>query len=140
MIELKRLAWKDDVQVRYGLSKVISRAKKDLSGEFTALLTYSDNNIGWGLGYQKAGFEFVKRTSPQMTFVNPRHPEDHYSWSIATTWGAKSGVIANRIKPMDITADQAREVVETELPWRVGKGKGYVAQYDCGNKIWAYKW
>ncbi len=140
LLELKRLAWRADVQVRYGISKIISRAKKDLSNEFDGLVTFSNNNIGWGLGYQKAGFTLVKRTAPQMKFINENHPEDSYSWSIATSWGAKSGVLARIFGPQKLTNEQARELVETKLPHRADNGKGYSVQYDCGNKVWIQKW
>lgn len=45
----------------------------------------------------KAEFKLLKESKPQLTYVNPNHPADHYSWSVATSWGAKSGVIAQKI-------------------------------------------
>lgn len=135
-LELKRLAWRSDVQVRYGLSKLIAQVQHDHRDEYTGLLSYSDNNIGDGASYQKAGFKLVKETGPQLTFVNPLHAEDHYSWSIATPWGAKSGVLAQAFGSQNITSNQARKLVEIDLPHRVDSGKGYAAQYDTGNKVW----
>lgn len=138
LIELKRLAWRTDVQVRYGLSKVVAFVKKEFSNKYSGLLSYSDNNIGNGQSYAKAGFEFIRETVPQLHFINPIHPQDQYSWSIATTWSAKSGVIAQKLGSQDISNEEARNLVETELPHRMDNGKGYVAQYDCGNKCWKY--
>lgn len=139
LIELKRLAWRADVQVRYGLSKLIAFAQKEFSIQYSGILSYSDNNIGNGRSYAKAGFELIDETVPQLHYVNPIHPQDEYSWSIATTWGAKSGVLAQKFGSQDISNQEARKLVETELPHRLDKGKGYVAQYDCGNKCWKYK-
>ena len=135
-LELKRLAWRSDVQVRYGLSKLVTRAQHDYQDKYTGILSYSDNNIGDGSSYRKAGFQFVRETGPQLTFVNPLHAEDHYSWSIATPWGAKSGVLAKALGPQDVTGAQARKLVETVLPHQADSKTGYAAQYDTGNKVW----
>lgn len=134
-LELKRLAFKSDTQVRYGISKIVARLVKDYP-EYARLMTYSNNNMGHGLGYERAGFTFVRDTGAQLTFVNPKDPLDTYSWSVATPWGAKSGVIAKLLGSQDITSAQARRLVETELPHRTDDGVGYVAFYDTGNKLW----
>lgn len=134
-LELKRLAFKSDTQVRYGISKIVARLAKDYP-DYARLMTYSNNNMGHGLGYERAGFTFVKDTGAQLTFVNPKDPLDTYSWSVATPWGAKSGVIAKLLGSQDVTSAQARQLVETELPHRTDDGVGYVAFYDTGNKLW----
>lgn len=134
-VELKRLAFKSDIQVRYGISKFIAHFHDD-NPDYKHLMTYSNNNMGYGHGYQKVGFKFVKETGAQLTFVNPKDVHDTYSWSIATSWGAKSGVIANLLGSQDIDNTQARALVETELPHRTDSNTGYVAQYDSGNKLW----
>jgi NCAIR mutase (PurE)-related proteins len=134
-LELKRLAFKSDTQVRYGISKVVARLTRDYP-EYTRLMTYSNNNMGHGLGYKRAGFTFVKETGAQLTFVNPKDPLDTYSWSVATTWGAKSGVIAKLLGSQNVTSTEARRLVETKLPHRTDDGVGYVAFYDTGNKLW----
>lgn len=138
-IELKRMAWKNGVQVRYGISKILSFIEKEFSERYDGLITYSSNNIGWGEGYKKSGAELIGETQPRLTYVNPRNPEDNYSWQVATPWGAKQGILANYFGPKEMTTKEAKEKVETELPHRDGKGKGYVAQYDCGNRIWLFK-
>lgn len=140
LLELKRLGWRADVQVRYGISKIVSDIKKDLVNEYDGLITFSDNNIGQGKGYAKAGFSLLKESKPQLTYINPEHPEDHYSWSVATSWGARGGVIAQRLHPMNVDNQEAKRVVREELPWRIGSGQGYVPQYDTGNKAWIQHW
>lgn len=139
LLELKRLGWRADVQVRYGISKIMAYAAKQHRDEFKGILTFSDNNMGNGLGYQKAGFELIKHTKPQLHFVNPNHPQDQYSWSVATSWSAKGGVLARAFGSQTLTNKQAYCLVETELPHRSDNGKGYLVQYDCGNKVWV-KW
>ena len=134
-LELKRLAFKSDVQVRYGISKLITRLSRDFP-EYNQLMTYSNNNMGHGNGYARAGFTFVKDTGAQLTFVNPKNPLDTYSWSVATPWSAKSGVIADLLGSQFVSNDKARFLVETALPHRTDDGKGYVAFYDTGNKLW----
>lgn len=134
-IELKRLAFRADAQVRYGVSKFVAHVHADFP-VYSRLMTYSNNNMGHGNGYAKSGFDFVSETGVQLTFVNPLNPTDTYSWSVATKWGAKSGVIARLIGSQDIDSARAREIVETTLPHRTDDKTGYVAQYDSGNKLW----
>lgn len=135
LLELKRLAFKSDVQVRYGISKIISHVLKD-HADYAGVLTFSNNNMGYGRGYQQAGFELLKTTDAQLTFINPRNVQDTYSWSVATPWSAKTGVLAKYFGRQDLTSQEARQLVETALPHRADNGKGYVAQYDTGNRVW----
>ena len=135
LLELKRLAFKSDVQVRYGISKIISHVLKD-HADYAGILTFSNNNMGYGRGYQQAGFELLKTTDAQLTFINPRNVQDTYSWSVATPWSAKTGVLAKYFGRQDLTSQEARQLVETALPHRADNGKGYVAQYDTGNRVW----
>ncbi len=136
LIELKRLAWRRDVQIRYGVSKMLSFIKNNYDKRFKGLMTYSSNNLGWGEGYEKAGFELQKECQPKLTFINPKDPADTYSWQVATPWGAKQGVIAKELGKQAVTTEQARKIVETQLPHRSDRGTGYVAQYDCGSRLW----
>lgn len=135
LLELKRLAFKSDVQVRYGISKIISHVLED-HADYAGILTFSNNNMGYGRGYQQAGFELLKTTDAQLTFINPRNVQDTYSWSVATPWSAKTGVLAKYFGRQDLTSQEARQLVETALPHRADNGKGYVAQYDTGNRVW----
>lgn len=138
LVELKRLGWKSGVQVRFGISKITKFVERNF--DFEGLLTYSNNNIGYGKGYQKSGFELLSEGKPQLTFVNPYNPFDKYSWSVATPWSTKSGVIARKMQPMNLNRNEARKIVETKLPHRTDNKKGYVAQFDAGNRVWLKKW
>lgn len=138
LVELKRLGWKSGAQVRFGISKITKFVERNF--DFDGLLTYSNNNIGYGKGYQKSGFELLSEGKPQLTFVNPYDPFDKYSWSVATPWSAKSGVIARKIQPMNLNRNEARKIVETKLPHRTDNKEGYVAQFDAGNRVWLKRW
>lgn len=134
-LELKRVCWASGVQVRYGLSKIIKRIARDFP-DYDRLVSYSDCDMGNGSSYGKAGFTADGETKAGLHFVNVRHPEDTYSWSVATTWSAKSGVIASKLGSMDVTNSEARIIVETILPHRADDGCGYMALYDTGNRKW----
>lgn len=139
LIELKQLCWQKDVQVRYGLSKMVAFAKRTFSKKYQGLLSYSNNDIGNGESYAKAGFKFVQETSPQLHFVNPKNPTDEYKWSNETISEMKLKLNTQKSNLQTISDEEVRKLLETELPHRTDKGKGYVAQYDCGRKCWVYK-
>lgn len=135
-VEIARVAWRVDVQVRYGLSK-ISKVIKKLKADRKHIISFSDNRMGNGLSYLKAGFRYDGSTSPSLWFINVEHPTDNYSWQIATSWGAESGVISKNLHPIKgLNNNQAREIVETILPHRADDGAGYYSYYDAGNKRW----
>ena len=136
-LELKRVCWGPDVQVRYGLSKIVKRIARDFP-QYKTLKSYSDNSMGSGRSYEAAGFDYHGETKPTLHFINSRHPQDSYSWSVATPWSARSGVIAKALGSMDhVNYDEARIIVETRLPHRADNGVGYLACYDAGNKRWS---
>ena len=134
-LELKRVCWASGVQVRYGLSKIVKHIARDFP-DYDRLVSYSDCDMGNGSSYGKVGFTADGETKAGLHFVNVRHPEDTYSWSVATTWSAKSGVIASKLGSMDVTNSEARIIVETILPHRADDGCGYMALYDTGNRKW----
>ena len=134
-LELKRVCWASGIQVRYGLSKIVKHIARDFP-DYDRLVSYSDCDMGNGSSYGKAGFTADGETKAGLHFVNVRHPEDTYSWSVATTWSAKSGVIASKLGSMDVTNSEARIIVETILPHRADDGCGYMALYDTGNRKW----
>lgn len=136
-LELKRVCWGPDVQVRYGLSKIVKRIDRDFP-QYKTLKSYSDNSMGSGRSYEAVGFDYQGETKPTLHFINSRHPQDSYSWSVATPWSARSGVIAKALGPMDhVDYSEARIIVETRLPHRADNGVGYLACYDAGNKRWS---
>lgn len=137
-IELKRLVFKPNIQIRYGLSKIIFHFLIDYP-QYNEIYSYSNNNIGNGKSYLKAGFKFIKETKPTLKYVNIKNANDQYSWSIATSWGAKSGVIAKDARQsLQLTNKEAENYVQTKLKHRTDNGHGYVKVFDTGNKLWKY--
>ena len=132
--ELKRLCVKPEVQVVGLTSKIIARFFKDYDVE--ELYSYSDNNIGNGLSYQKAGGILVKETGPALLFSSWTDPTDVYSWQIATPWGAREGLLS-KYGQFDSQEDIDR-FVETELPHRMDDKKGYDRIYTAGSKLWLF--
>ena len=49
-------------------------------------MTFSDNDLGDGHGYEKAGAKMIGETGPSLRFVSWTDPLDTYSWQIATKW------------------------------------------------------
>lgn len=136
-LEIKRVCWKSGVQVRFGLSKIVSYIRRNFSSSYGTLESFSANDMGLGASYEKTGFTFIKETKPSLRFFNCKHPEDSYSWSVATTWGARQGVIAEKLGSQELSDKEARIIVETRLPHRVDSGAGYHAVYDSGNRLWS---
>lgn len=140
LMELKRMVWLPDVQVRYGLSKGIQTLFKT-HPEFDKVLSYSLNDISNGNAYEKAGFELAAHSNPGTRFKNPNDLLDNYSFQIKSSWGARTGVIAKRIHPFpkeQCTSQFLEELIETELPHRSDDGKGYLPTVDSGNDTWIY--
>lgn len=133
--ELKRLCVKPDVQIVGLTSKIIARFFKDYDVE--ELYSYSDNNLGNGLSYQKAGGLLVKETGPSLLFSSWTDPTDVYSWQIATPLGAREGLLS-KYGQFDSQEDIDR-FVETELSHRTDDKKGYDRIYTAGSKLWLFK-
>lgn len=141
--ELKRLAFKTNVKVMGGTSKIISKFFKD-HPDVNAIYSYSDNDWGSGSSYEKSGFKFLLETGPSLTFVarHSRSHEDRYSWQITmSTKSQKSVVGSDRLKKgLDLESDfNVDEYIETELSHRFGNLKGYDRIYTSGSKKWEYK-
>lgn len=102
------------------------------------IIAESCNDFGWGDDFSKAGFIEEGEPEPKLWFVNPllRNEIDMYPPSVATSKSARSGVIAKRMHPMDISDGRARDIVECELPHRADSGSGYMALQDSGWKHW----
>lgn len=135
-MELKRLAFLPGVQVRFGISKLVSRFFEDFGDKYDTLFSYSRNDMGSGQAYKKAGFSLVRDTAPSLTYVNPTDPYDTYSWSINSTWGAANGVLASFFTPEQLENADRRNLITTKLPRRTGNGLGYVEVYNAGNRLW----
>ena len=141
-VELKRLCFPPGVQVAGGLSKLISHYFRD-HPDCEAVYSYSDNSIGNGDGYRKAGGQFVRETGPALKFLSPADARDSYSWQIATPWGADRGVIGQDAEKKSLPKPEGKEeidrYIETELSHRLDEGKGYDRIYTPGSKLWKFE-
>ena len=140
-MELKRLCFAPGIQVVGGLSKLIShylRTHEDCQ----AIYSYSDNSMGNGAAYEKAGAEFIKETGPALKFIAPHDGRDSYSWQIATSWGADKGVVGTDAEQKGIkkpaTQEEIDRYIETELTHRFDDLKGYDRIYTPGSKLWKF--
>lgn len=135
-VELKRLCFKRGVQVLGGLSKFISAYfKSDTNCDI--IKSFSDNNIGDGTGYLRAGANLVGETKTSLCFVSSTNGLDVYSWQIATPWSAKSGVLSKYTSQLS-AQNEIDEYIETKMPHRFDDGHGYDRVYRVGSKIWQF--
>lgn len=141
-VELKRLCFPPDVQVVGGLSKLIAHYF-NTHADCQAVYSYSDNSIGNGDGYRKAGAIFIRETGPALRFLSPKDGRDSYSWQIATSWGADTGVIGTDARkkglPKPVGDEEINRYIETELSHRLDDGKGYDRIYTPGSKLWKFE-
>ena len=140
-MELKRLCFIPGIQVVGGLSKLIRHYFR-LHSDCFQIYSYSDNSIGNGEGYRKAGAAFVKETGPSLKFISPSDGRDSYSWQIATSWGADKGVVGADAEQKNIqkpqTQDEINAYIEKELTHRLDDLKGYDRIYTPGSKLWVF--
>ena len=135
-VELKRLCFKRGVQVLGGLSKFISAYfKSDVDCDI--IKSFSDNNIGNGMSYEKAGAELVGEIKTSLCFISPSNGLDMYSWQIATPWSAKIGVLSKYTSQLS-AQNEIDEYIETKMPHRFDDGHGYDRVYRVGSKIWQF--
>lgn len=137
--EIKRMSFLPNLLIVGGVSKFVDFYFKIRPNENT-LYTYSDNDIGSGDGYKKSGATFIRETGPSLWFVSWSDPLDKYSWSIATKWGADSGVISkNRGSLPKLTKqDDIDKYIELEMKHRFDDNKGYSRLYTSGSKLWRF--
>lgn len=135
-VELKRLCFKRGVQVLGGLSKFIKAYFKS-DNSCDVIKSFSDNNIGDGMGYARAGAELVGETKTSLCFISFTNGCDMYSWQIATPWSAKSGVLSKYTSQLS-AQNEIDEYIETKMPHRFDDGHGYDRVYRVGSKIWQF--
>ena len=135
-VELKRLCFKHGVQVLGGLSKFIKAYFKS-DADCDIIKSFSDNNIGDGAGYLRAGAKLVGETKTSLCFVSSSNGLDVYSWQIATPWSAKSGVLSKYTSQLS-AQNEIDEYIETKMPHRFDDGRGYDRVYRVGSKIWQF--
>ena len=136
--ELKRLCFAPTVQILGGISKLITNFFRE-HPETRTVMTFSDNDLGDGRGYEKAGAKLIGETGPSLRFVSWTDPLDTYSWQIATKWGAKSGVVAKLSNHRTFaTQAEIEKYIETEMPHRTDTKCGYDRMYTSGSKKWLF--
>lgn len=135
-VELKRLCFKRGAQVLGGLSKFIKAYFKS-DNSYDVIKSFSDNNIGDGMGYARAGAELVGETKTSLCFISSTNGCDMYSWQIATPWSAKSGVLSKYTSQL-FAQNEIDEYIETKLPHRLDDGHGYDRVYRVGSKVWQF--
>lgn len=141
-MELKRLCFKPGIQIVGGLSKLITHYFRSYP-DCLSIYSYSDNSLGNGESYKKAGAEFLKETGPALKFISPKDGHDSYSWQIATSWGADRGVIGMDAERKGLekpkTQDEINAYIETTLSHRSDDLEGYDRIYTPGSKLWKFK-
>lgn len=135
-VELKRLCFKHGAQVLGGLSKFIKAYFKS-DADCDIIKSFSDNNIGDGVGYLRAGAELVGEIKTSLCFISPNNGLDMYSWQIATPWSAKSGVLSKYTSQLS-AQNEIDEYIETKMPHRFDDGHGYDRVYRVGSKVWQF--
>ena len=139
--ELKRLCFQPSVQIIGGLSKLIAHYFRH-HDECCAIYSYSDNSLGNGMAYGKAGATFVKETGPALKFISPKDGHDTYSWQIATSWGADCGVVGMDAEqkglPKPKTQEEIDAYIEQTLSHRSDDLCGYDRIYTPGSKLWKF--
>ena len=140
-MELKRLCFAPGIQVVGGLSKLIAHYFREHQ-DCQTIYSYSDNSLGNGNAYERAGGQFVKETGPALKFISPHNGQDAYSWQIATSWGAEGGVIgqdaAHKGLSKPTVQNEIDEYIERELSHRLDDLKGYDRIYTPGSKLWKF--
>ena len=83
---------------------------------------------------------FESETGPSLRFINYLDGSGVLSWYVATSWGAKSGVIAADCERKGIEFNSLgtspREYVEARLSHRSDSEEGYTALFTPGSKKW----
>ena len=125
----------DNVWVRVLNKFIKAYFKSDANCDI--IKSFSDNNIGDGVGYARAGAELVGEIKTSLCFISPNNGLDMYSWQIATPWSAKSGVLSKYTSQLS-AQNEIDEYIETKMPYRFDDGHGYDRVYCVGSKIWQF--
>lgn len=136
--ELVRLAFKSDLTVVGGLSKITKNLFKEIS-DMNTLITFSDNDYGSGSAYSAAGYDFVSETGPRLRYISHSDPaNDRYSWMIAKGFSESNDrtVVAKDALAKNLKVDNVEEYIETELSHRTDGEKGYNRMFTSGSKKW----
>lgn len=128
--ELKRLAFKDNIKVIGGASRILKNAFK-YNPNILSIITFSDNNLGTGNVYQKIGFSLIKEETNSLIWSNPKL--DKY---VKNTSLVLQG------------ADRLLKNIPNYTPYGIGENlptnqeivqeHGFVPVYDCGYRKWVF--
>ena len=127
------------------LSDTVEDASRQAFGIVTPfqLVAYSDCSKPVPSLINALDCRFELETGPSLRFINYLDGSDVLSWSVATPWSAKSGVIAADCERKGIDFDSLgispREYVETRLSHRTDSEEGYTAVFTPGSKKWIMK-
>lgn len=136
--ELKRLCFAPNTQILGGISKLIKSFFRAHT-EVQTITTFSDNDLGDGKGYERAGAQLLSETGPSLKFVSWSDPSDTYSWQIATKWGAKSGVLAKLSDNKNfVNQQEIDKYIELDMPHKTDQKCGYDRIYTSGSKKWQF--
>lgn len=138
--ELKRLCFKPDIQIVGGISKLINHFFKE-HPQINKIISFSDNNLGNGLSYQKAGAILDHETGPSLRYISWSDPTDSYSWSISASWSVNhpNGIIYKATNGKKFKSkDDIEKYIELKLPHRTDTKTGYDRIYTAGSKKWIF--
>lgn len=116
-IYLNRMAFKQDVTISGGASKMFEFAKKELSGKYSSIISWSDNRWSEGSVYKSLGFEY-KSQRDNGTGLSDGSIWPDFKYAI----GGKL-YTRNKVRKMNL------DIEEGDL----------IKVYDCGKKRWEYK-
>lgn len=140
MMELKRLVFRPDTQVRYGLSKLVTRFFKD-NPQTKILMAYSNNDMGNGHAYRASGFTHIKSVKPTEWYVNERDATDSYDWFLNTTWSAERGNLAKIAgsNASEWSSQKRMDYILKDMPHQHDNQLGYSLVFRCGSERWEIK-
>ena len=136
--EIVRLAFKSDVTVVGGLSKIVKNLFESIE-DMSSLVTFSDNDYGSGKSYESAGFTFISETGARLRYISTTDPaNDRYSWMIAKGFDHSNNktVIARDANSKKLQVNDPEEYIEIELSHRTDNEKGYNRMFTSGSKKW----
>ena len=129
-IELKRLAFKNNIKVIGGVSKLIENALKE--NNITGIMAFSDNSLGTGSVYKKIGFELKEENKGSLIWANPK--ENKYVKDLSLVEQETDRILKNF--PNHQSVSQGENLPSNQ---EIIKSNGFYPIYDCGYRKWEYK-
>lgn len=126
IVELKRLCFDSNTSIAGGASKMLMSFLKTHSN-INKIITYSDNDLGWGNVYEKLGFSRIEEGRPQLNWYNPK--EDFLVRNLSLV---KQG--ADRLLRNFNGYEDNGDLTNIEIMRKYG----FQPIYDCGYTKWEY--